>query len=139
MKNYATQMDAAKRGIVTPEMETVARKENRAVDFIMERVARGTVAIPANVNHASLSAEGIGDGLRVKINVNLGISGDAKDYDLEMRKVDMAVADGRGIHYGSVQLRENQYLPAKAARRFTGHDWHRANVRRDRLSREGLA
>lgn len=94
MKNYATQMDAAKRGIVTPEMETVARKENRAVDFIMERVARGTVAIPANVNHASLSAEGIGDGLRVKINVNLGISGDAKDYDLEMRKVDMAVAMG---------------------------------------------
>lgn len=94
MKNYATQMDAAKRGIVTPEMETVARKENRPVDFIMERVARGTVAIPANVNHASLSAEGIGDGLRVKINVNLGISGDAKDYDLEMRKVDMALAMG---------------------------------------------
>lgn len=40
MRNYATQMDAAKRGIVTPEIETVAKKENRPVEFIMERVAR---------------------------------------------------------------------------------------------------
>ena len=38
MRNYATQMDAAKRGIVTPEIETVAKKENRPVEFIMERV-----------------------------------------------------------------------------------------------------
>lgn len=36
MRNYATQMDAAKRGIVTPEIETVAKKENRPVEFIME-------------------------------------------------------------------------------------------------------
>lgn len=48
MRNYATQMDAAKRGIVTPEIETVAKKENRLVEFIMERVAKGTIAIPAN-------------------------------------------------------------------------------------------
>ena len=51
MRNYATQMDAAKRGIVTPEIETVAKKENRPVEFIMERVAKGTIAIPANINH----------------------------------------------------------------------------------------
>ena len=55
MRNYATQMDAAKRGIVTPEIETVAKKENRPVEFIMERVAKGTIAIPANINHKSLS------------------------------------------------------------------------------------
>ena len=36
MRNYATQMDAAKRGIVTPEIETVAKKENRPIEFIME-------------------------------------------------------------------------------------------------------
>lgn len=94
MREYATQMDAAKRGIITPEMETVARKENRPVEYIAERVAKGTVVIPANVNHKSLSAEAVGDGTRVKINVNLGISGDAKDYELEMRKVKMAINMG---------------------------------------------
>ncbi len=78
MRNYATQMDAAKRGIVTPEIETVARKENRPVEFIMERVAKGTIAIPANINHKSLSAEAVGDGTHVKINVNLGISATAR-------------------------------------------------------------
>lgn len=94
MRNYATQMDAAKRGIITPEMETVAKKENRSVEYIRERVAAGTIAIPANINHKSLSAEAVGDGTRVKINVNLGISGDAKDYDLEMKKVKMAIDMG---------------------------------------------
>lgn len=94
MRNYATQMDAAKRGIVTPEIETVARKENRLVEFIMERVAKGTIAIPANINHKSLSAEAVGDGTRVKINVNLGISGDCKDYEMELRKVRMAIDMG---------------------------------------------
>ena len=94
MRNYATQIDAAKRGIVTPEIETVARKENRPVEFIMERVAKGTIAIPANINHKSLSAEAVGDGTRVKINVNLGISGDCKDYEMELRKVRMAIDMG---------------------------------------------
>ena len=94
MRNYATQMDAAKRGIVTPEIETVARKENRPVEFIMERVAKGTIAIPANINHKSLSADAVGDGTRVKINVNLGISGDCKDYEMELRKVRMAIDMG---------------------------------------------
>ena len=94
MRNYATQMDAAKRGIVTPEIETVARKENRPVEFIMERVAKGTIAIPANINHKSLSAEAVGDGTRVKINVNLGIAGDCKDYEMELRQVRMALDMG---------------------------------------------
>lgn len=91
---YKTQMQAAKSGIITPQMEVVAQKENRTPEWVRERVAAGTVAIPANIHHASLSAEGIGDGLRVKINVNLGISGDAKDYELEMDKVKMAVELG---------------------------------------------
>ena len=70
-------MEAAKKGIVTPEMETVAKKENMDVNELMALVAAGQVAIPANVNHTALSAEGIGKGLKTKINVNLGISGDA--------------------------------------------------------------
>ncbi|MBQ6041310.1 MAG: phosphomethylpyrimidine synthase ThiC [Oscillospiraceae bacterium] len=94
MQQYATQMEAAKRGIITPQMQTVAEKEQLAPEIIRQRVAEGTVAIPANIRHTSLSAEGIGMGLKTKINVNLGISGDAKNYDLEMEKVDMALKFG---------------------------------------------
>ena len=94
MRNYKTQMEAAKKGILTPEMETVAKKENIAPEKLMKSVACGEVAIPANINHKSLSAEGIGAGLKTKINVNLGISGDCKNYDVEMQKVDMAIKFG---------------------------------------------
>jgi len=94
MRNYKTQMEAAKKGIITPEMEVVAKKEYMDADKLRELVACGQVAIPANINHKALSAEGIGSGLKTKINVNLGISGDAKNYDIEMQKVDMAVKFG---------------------------------------------
>ncbi|MCL2546913.1 MAG: phosphomethylpyrimidine synthase ThiC [Oscillospiraceae bacterium] len=94
MRNYTTQMDAAKRGIVTEQMKTVAQKENMDIELLVARVASGEIAIPANVNHAALSPEGIGTGLRTKINVNLGVSGDCKDYSLEMQKVDMALSFG---------------------------------------------
>lgn len=87
-------MEAAKKGIVTPEMEIVAAKENMDIDKLRELVACGQVAIPANINHTSLSPEGIGTGLKTKINVNLGISGDCKDYSVEMQKVDMAIKFG---------------------------------------------
>ena len=92
--SYKTQMEAAKKGIVTKEMETIAQKEQMDTKELMELVAKGTVAIPANINHKSLSAEGIGDGLKTKINVNLGISGDCKDYTLEFEKVKMAIDFG---------------------------------------------
>ncbi len=91
---YRTQMEAAKKGIITPEMKTVAEKERLDVEVIRERVAKGSICIPANILHKSLSAEGIGEGLRTKINVNLGISGDCKDYSVEMQKVKMAVDFG---------------------------------------------
>ncbi len=91
---YRTQMEAAKKGIITPEMKTVAEKERLDAEVIRERVAKGSICIPANILHKSLSAEGIGEGLRTKINVNLGISGDCKDYSVEMQKVKMAVDFG---------------------------------------------
>lgn len=91
---YKTQMDAAKQGIITKEMETVAKKEGRSAEWIRSKVATGEIAIPANINHKSLSAEGIGGGLKTKINVNLGISGDAKNYDLEWQKVETALKYG---------------------------------------------
>lgn len=94
MKEYYTQMEAAKKGIITPEMEKVSEKENMDVEKLRKLVAAGQVAIPANVRHTSLSPEGIGTGLRTKINVNLGISGDCKDYDMELSKVKMAIDFG---------------------------------------------
>ena len=94
MRNYKTQMEAAKRGIITPQMRLVAQKEFMEPEQIRALLASGTVAIPCNKNHTSISAEGIGTGLRTKINVNLGISGDCKNYDLEMQKADLALKLG---------------------------------------------
>lgn len=92
--NYKTQMEAAKAGFITEAMKIVAEKEYRTPEEIRDLVAKGQVAIPANVNHKSLSPEGIGGGLRTKINVNLGISGDCKNYDMELDKVKMAIDMG---------------------------------------------
>ena len=91
---YSTQMEAAKASIVTPEIEHVAKHEGIEPEILRERVAAGTVAIPANHIHTALVPHGVGEGLRTKINVNLGISGDMRDYDCEMRKVDVALKYG---------------------------------------------
>ena len=91
MRNYTTQMDAARRGIVTPEIKTVAEKEHMPVEKLMQLVAEGKVAICANKNHTCLNPEGVGSMLRTKINVNLGVSRDCKDYNIEMQKVMSAV------------------------------------------------
>lgn len=89
-----TQIDSARAGIVTPEMEAVALKEGRSAEFIREGVAAGRIAIPANIHHKSLSPEGVGEGLRTKVNVNLGISGDLEDEKEEWAKVDVAIELG---------------------------------------------
>ena len=94
MKNYTTQMDAARKGIITPEMEKVARDEYRTPEEIRDLVAKGQVAICANKNHKCIEAKGVGSMLKTKINVNLGISRDCKDYDVEMKKVMVAVDMG---------------------------------------------
>ena len=94
MRNYTTQMDAACKGILTPEIKTVAEKEHMETDKLMKLVAEGKVAICANKNHKSLNPEGVGSMLRTKINVNLGVSRDCKDYDIEMQKVMSAVELG---------------------------------------------
>ena len=94
MREYTTQMDAARRGIVTKEMEIVAEKEYMPVSELMGYVAEGKVAICANKNHTCLNPEGVGSMLRTKINVNLGVSRDCKDYNIEMEKVLSAVKLG---------------------------------------------
>lgn len=91
---YTTQMDAAKKKIITPEMEVVAAKERMDVEVLREKVALGQIIIPSNKLHQSLSPNGIGSLLSTKINVNLGTSRDMIDMDMEYEKVDMAVKMG---------------------------------------------
>ena len=88
---YTTQMDAARKGIATPQMKIVAEKERMPLEKLMELVAKGQVAICANKAHTCLNPQGVGSMLRTKINVNLGVSRDCKDYDIEMKKVQSAI------------------------------------------------
>ena len=89
---YTTQMDAARQGIITREMEAVAAEEHMEAERLRELVAKGQVCIPANRNHTCLKPRGIGSALKTKINVNLGTSRDCMDLDVEMQKVMSAVS-----------------------------------------------
>ena len=91
MEQYTTQMDAARKGIATKEMKIVAEKEKMPLEQLMKLVAEGKVVICANKRHTCLDPEGVGSMLRTKINVNLGVSRDCKDYNIEMEKVMSAV------------------------------------------------
>ncbi|MBT0830997.1 phosphomethylpyrimidine synthase ThiC [Campylobacter lari] len=85
-----TQMSYAKEGIFTKQMQIVAQKEQVSEDFLLENIACGKIIIPANINHKALDPNGIGYGLKTKVNVNLGVSNDCVDYIEEMKKVELA-------------------------------------------------
>jgi len=89
-----TQIDAARAGICTPEMKAVAAKEYKTPEEIRDAVAKGSIAIPSNINHTTLDPEGVGEGLRTKVNVNLGISGDLMDEEMELEKARIALELG---------------------------------------------
>ena len=110
-----TQIDAARQGIITPAMQRVAEKEHKSAEEIRAGVAAGTIAIPANVNHKNLDPEGVGTGLRTKVNVNLGISGDLIDPEIELEKVRVALELGaEGImdlsNHGNCLLYTSQFV-----------------------------
>lgn len=110
-----TQIDAARQGIITDAMKRVAEKERKTPEEIRARVAAGTIAIPANINHKNLDPEGVGTGLRTKVNVNLGISGDLIDPEVELEKVRVALELGaEGImdlsNHGKTQEFRKQLL-----------------------------
>lgn len=92
--SYTTQMNAARQGIITDEIRTVAEKEGIAPEKLMEYVAAGTAIIPCNKNHKAISPAGVGSMLKTKINVNLGTSRDCKDLNMELEKVQSAVDMG---------------------------------------------
>lgn len=88
---YTTQMDAAKKGIITEQMRIVAQEEKIDPELLRELVASGRIAIPANKHHTSLHPMGVGEKLRTKVNVNLGVSKDCYDIDLELEKVKKSI------------------------------------------------
>ena len=92
--SYTTQMDAARQGIITPQMEAAAKKEQMDVQELRELMAQGKAVIPANKLHTCLEPNAIGSMLKTKINVNLGTSRDWKDLDMELEKVNDAVKMG---------------------------------------------
>jgi len=91
MIKYTTQMDAARKGIITKEMKIAAKKENINIKKLASKIAEGKVIIPANKAHKSLDPEAIGESMRTKINVNLGISKDCSDIEAEIEKVKYAL------------------------------------------------
>lgn len=93
-RNYYTQMEAARKGIITDELRKVAEKENYRPEELLPLMASGKMVIPANINHKCIDVNGVGNMLKTKINVNLGISRDCKDYNLEMDKVNRAIELG---------------------------------------------
>lgn len=90
-RDYATQMEAARKGIFTPQMAQALEGEQISKELLMERLAKGSIAIPANINHTGLIAKGVGEGLTTKVNVNLGVSEDSCDCSIELQKVDISL------------------------------------------------
>ncbi|MEE9398778.1 MAG: phosphomethylpyrimidine synthase ThiC [Dehalococcoidales bacterium] len=89
-----TQLESARKGVVTPQMKAVAQAEGLEAEFIREGVANGSIVIPANVNHEELVPCGIGRGLSTKINANIGTSSDYGNVDTELEKLRVAVDAG---------------------------------------------
>jgi phosphomethylpyrimidine synthase len=82
-----TQLEYARKGVVTPEMEAVARREGVSTDHLLKGLVEGTVVIPANNRRKKGRPLGIGKGLTIKVNANLGTSSDQADLDLELEKL----------------------------------------------------
>jgi phosphomethylpyrimidine synthase len=78
-------------GTISPQMIEVSRQENLEEEFIRQGILNGTIVIPANPNHSKLIPCGIGQGLRTKINANIGTSSDYGDLSSEMEKLRTAI------------------------------------------------
>jgi phosphomethylpyrimidine synthase len=86
-----TQIESARKGIFTPEMQEVARNEGLEPEEIQKRVALGSVVVPANLGKKKTRPVGIGQGLTIKVNANIGTSSDQVDLDQELRKLNICV------------------------------------------------
>ena len=86
-----TQLEKARDHEITEEMEVVARKENIEVDILINKIAEGKVVIPASILHKNLECIGIGDGLKVKVNANIGSSPYKVDLGYELEKLRVCI------------------------------------------------
>ncbi|MFH1639309.1 MAG: phosphomethylpyrimidine synthase ThiC [Chloroflexota bacterium] len=89
-----TQLEMARKGIVSPQMQTVADYEGLEAEFVREGVADGTIVIPANIKHTRLVPCGIGRGLKTKVNANIGASSDFGNIGTELGKLEVAIKAG---------------------------------------------
>ena len=89
-----TQMELAKEGTISPQMELVARHEGVEAEFVRQAVAEGTIVVPSNTRHTNLVPCGIGQGLRTKVNANIGTSSDYGNIDTELEKLRVAIDSG---------------------------------------------
>jgi len=84
----------AQKGVVTQEMKRVAREEGVSVGRLRENIVSGRVVIPANPSHRGVRPTGIGEGLRIKVNTNLGTSSDHVDLEEELEKLEVSIQAG---------------------------------------------
>ena len=89
-----TQLEMARDGTVSPEMNLVAQCEGIEAEVIRQGVSEGAIVIPANTRHSGLVPCGIGQGLRTKVNANIGTSSDFGDVDTELEKLRVAIDAG---------------------------------------------
>jgi phosphomethylpyrimidine synthase len=86
-----TQLELARKGTITEAMQRVAEKEKIDPARLRDDIAEGTVVIPLNTNHERLVPIGIGKGLTIKVNANIGTSGDQANPDEEVEKLQVAL------------------------------------------------
>ncbi len=89
-----TQLSAAKKGDLTPEMKKVAKKEGLDPEFIREGIAKGKIVLPKNARYKLAQIKAIGQGLATKVNTNIGTSPDLIDLSFELRKLEVACKAG---------------------------------------------
>src|ERR1035438_7770378 len=89
-----TQMHYARKGLITEEMEYIARIEKISAELIRTEVARGRMIIPANIRHTNLEPMAIGVESKCKINSNIGNSAVTSNIDEELEKLQYSVKYG---------------------------------------------
>ena len=120
-RGNVTQMHYARKGVVTPEMEFVALRENLAPEFVRGEVARGLAIIPANINHPESEPMAIGRNFLVKINANIGNSVVTFSIEEEVEKMTWAIrwgadtvmdlSTGKNIHETREWIIRNSPVP----------------------------
>jgi phosphomethylpyrimidine synthase len=89
-----TQLEAARKGIVTEEMEKAARLEKISPEELRKKIASGEAVLPCNVNHRGIKPIAIGKGLSTKVNANIGTSDAYPELDKELEKLEVAIKAG---------------------------------------------